>query len=295
MQIKIFTLVSIILFFCSSAWGQEVLNPCEESRIAEIMGDTFHYPTANILGGLEAFYALLTYPESAIMDSLEGTVRVVGIVEADSSLSCFSIVSSAGSILDKIVIDALHQSRFIPATSVTDEDVLLPSILSFPITFQLQSEQDESKERNNHMWVNLGYGFVGGNNIYGVGFIANAQYFSKIGLIGFRYFKADNTAIHTGFSNYMDDISEIGITYGYSRNFGILNLSASAGVGALWGEERGPGVDNNFAVVTIPVQGSFILQPAPIIGLGVMLSTSVNSHSTITGAHFVLQLGRLRL
>lgn len=143
-------------------------------------------------------------------------------------------------------------------------------------------------------WINLGYGVAGGNDLLGLGLIANAQFDSKIGLFGLRFFKAGDTAFHTGFSNYIDEISEIGFTYGYSHNFGILNLSTSAGIGALWGEERGPGAKNNFSVVSLPVQGSIALQPVPIIGLGVMLYSSINSKSTISGALFVLQLGRLR-
>lgn len=143
-------------------------------------------------------------------------------------------------------------------------------------------------------WINLGYGVAGGSDLTGVGLISNAQYDSKIGLIGLRYFMAGDTALRTGFSNYIDDLSELSITYGYSHNFGVLNLSGSAGVGTLRGEERGPGSFNSFSVVTFPIQGSVTLQPVPIIGLGVLLSASVNSRSTIAGAHFVFQLGRVR-
>jgi len=143
-------------------------------------------------------------------------------------------------------------------------------------------------------WINLGFGPVGGNELLGLGLITNAQYNSKYGLFGLRFFQAGSTGMHTGFANYIDDISELSLTYGYSHNFGILNLSASAGIGALWGEERGPGEGDDFSVVSFPIQGSITIQPIPLIGLGGMLSTTVNSHTTISGAHFVLQLGRLR-
>lgn len=156
------------------------------------------------------------------------------------------------------------------------------------------AKNDDQEKKPTLAWINLGLGAVGGNDLSGLGLITNAHYNSKYGLFGLRYFKAGDTAMHIGFGNYIDEISELSLTYGYSHNFSILNLSASAGIGALWGEERGPGAGDDFSVVSFPIQGSITIQPVPIIGLGVMLSTTVNSHSTISGAHFVLQLGRLR-
>ena len=172
--------------------------------------------------------------------------------------------------------------------------------LLFIIVFFVTSTQNVFAQNNDAVnkptlaWINLGYGPVGGKDLSGLGLITNAHYNSKYGLFGLRYFKAGDTAMHIGFGNYIDEISELSLTYGYSHNFRILNLSASAGIGALWGEERGPGAGDDFSVVSFPIQGSITIQPIPLIGLGVMLSTTVNSHSTISGAHFVLQLGRLR-
>lgn len=172
--------------------------------------------------------------------------------------------------------------------------LILISVICVAPNQKVLAQVNDQVNKPTLAWINLGFGPNGGNDISGVGLISNAQYNSKYGLIGMRYFKAGDTAMHTGFANYIDDITELSLTYGYSHNFSILNLSASAGVGALWGEERGPEAGDNFSVVSFPIQGIITIQPVPFIGLGVMLSTTVNSHSTISGAHFVLQLGRLR-
>lgn len=172
--------------------------------------------------------------------------------------------------------------------------ILLISVFCVLSTQEVFAQNNDQVNKPTLAWINLGYGVAGGSDLSGLGLITNAQYNSKFGLIGVRFFKAGDTAMRTGFANYVDDITELSLTYGYSHNFGVLNLSASAGIGALWGEERGPGAGDDFSVVSFPIQGSITMQPVPIIGLGVMLSTSVNSHSTISGAHFVLQLGRLR-
>ena len=174
-------------------------------------------------------------------------------------------------------------------------------LLLLPITFFCLIPTQKTFAQDNYpvneptlAWVNLGMGPAGGSKLFGVGLITNGQYASKAGLFGVRYFKASDTLYRTEHSNRIDDISELSITYGYSHNLGILNLSASAGLGALWGKERGAGADNNFSVLSFPVQGNITIQPVPFIGLGVMVSTTINSYSTVSGAHFVLQFGRLR-
>lgn len=170
-------------------------------------------------------------------------------------------------------------------------------LISFFCLFSTQEAFGQDYDQVNKptlAWINLGYGVSVSEDLSGLGLITHVQYDSEIGLVGLRYFIASDISVHTSFSDYIHEVSEMSITYGYSHNFGILNLSASAGMGALWGEERVSGADNNFSAISFPVLGSIILQPAPFIGLGGMLSASLHSQSTIAGAHFIIQLGRFR-
>lgn len=141
--------------------------------------------------------------------------------------------------------------------------------------------------------LNAGYGIFGGNDMSGMGFLANAHYDSQIGLIGARFIHASDTNVHAGFSSYINEISELSLLYGFSYNFGLINLSASTGIGTTWGEEVIEGSRENFSTFAVPLQGSVIFQPLPVAGFGVLISKNVNSVSRVTGVLFVLQVGRL--
>jgi hypothetical protein len=163
-------------------------------------------------------------------------------------------------------------------------------LMIFPLQLYAQAEDIRPAAS---FGINAGYGIFGGKDMSGLGFLANAHYDSPIGLIGARFIHASDTNVHAGFASYISEISELSLLYGYSYNFGLINLAASTGIGTTWGEEIQNGSRENFSTFAIPLQGSVIFQPLPIAGFGVQVSKNINSVSRVTGVLFVLQIGRL--
>lgn len=67
-----------------------------------------------IIGGTEAIYRHLTYPEMARKAGLEGLVVVQVIVEVDGTPTDPQVVRSPGPILDEAALNAVMQLRFKP-------------------------------------------------------------------------------------------------------------------------------------------------------------------------------------
>ena len=170
--------------------------------------------------------------------------------------------------------------------------IWLAPVLLVMFSHQSYAQQIEP-QRTALIGLNAGYGIVGGKDMSGMGFLVNAHYDSQFGLIGARFTHANDTNVHAGFSSYINKISELSVIYGFSYNFGLINLSASTGIGATWGEEVNTGSRENFSTLALPLQGSVIFQPLSIAGFGVLVSKNVNSVSRVTGVLFVLQVGRL--
>jgi hypothetical protein len=53
------------------------------------------------------------------------------------------------------------------------------------------------------------------------------------------------------------------------------------------------GGDERFTVLAIPLEAQVIIRPLRVIGVGAMLSSTINSKKTITSAMLVLQIGKL--
>ena len=67
-----------------------------------------------IIGGTQAIYEFLTYPEMARKAGLEGLVVVQVIVEVDGRPTEPQVVRSPGPVLDQAAVDAVMQLRFKP-------------------------------------------------------------------------------------------------------------------------------------------------------------------------------------
>ncbi len=67
-----------------------------------------------IIGGSEAVYKVLEYPEIARQAGMEGLVIVQVIVEPDGRPSHPTILKSAGEVLDQAAIEAVMKLRFKP-------------------------------------------------------------------------------------------------------------------------------------------------------------------------------------
>lgn len=168
----------------------------------------------------------------------------------------------------------------------------LVMLIAAPAQLFAQSDSPESPVK---AWVNLGYGFASSDNMSGISKMTKAQYNAGFGLIGLRYSRVHDNVSRCGLApSFIDDTSEIGLTYGYDVTRGMFSFSSSVGVGSMWGKERSSSNTEEFNTISFPVQANITFRPVSVVGLGVMISKSFNSKSPVTGAMLVLQLGRFR-
>ena len=156
--------------------------------------------------------------------------------------------------------------------------------------------QDTSTvERPTRVYARLGAGAVGGDDFFGLGGTVGVQYSTRFGLIGARCLGASRSTVDpaTPGGSRLAEISEISASYGLSTELSVVCLSASAGLGTVWGRLQKVGGDERFTVLAIPLEAQVIIRPLRVIGVGIMLSSSINSKKTITCVMLVLQIGRL--
>jgi hypothetical protein len=168
-------------------------------------------------------------------------------------------------------------------------------ILNLP-SITLSAAQDTSSvERPTKVWARLGAGVVGGNDFVGLGGTVGVQYSTPLGLIGARYLEASRSTVDpaTLGGSRLAEISEISASFGLSTELSVVYLSASAGLGTVWGRMQKVGGDERFTVLAIPLEAQVIIRPLRVIGVGAMLSSTINSKKTITSAMLVLQIGKL--
>ncbi len=88
-----------------------------------------------IIGGQEAIYKNLEYPEMARKAGMEGLVVVGFVVEPDGSVSNVHIIKSAGKILDDAAIKAVKKLHFKPGKQ-RGKPVRVR--MALPVRFKLQ-------------------------------------------------------------------------------------------------------------------------------------------------------------
>ncbi len=157
------------------------------------------------------------------------------------------------------------------------------------------AQEENQQKRPVLYWANFGIGTASGNSLSARVFTANVNVNTNYGVLGLRYFVADDAGVH-GFWDVTNGLKELSIMYGYSFQYGMFNMTGSAGLGYQSGEKRGPSFDGLYAydVFTFPAQVTVSFQPVPFIGLGINFYGSYNSEQNYQGTAVFIQLGRLR-
>ena len=62
----------------------------------------------------------------------------------------------------------------------------------------------------------------------------------------------------------------------------------------MWGTQETPAGDENFTRIGLPLEGEVTFQPLPVLGLGALLSATLNPRNTVVNPMIVLQIGKLR-
>ncbi|CAN5135019.1 hypothetical protein BH23BAC3_BH23BAC3_35880 [soil metagenome] len=160
----------------------------------------------------------------------------------------------------------------------------------------LTAQDSNNGQTGTKAWLKLGLGHSGGENFGGITGTVSAHYFSRYGIIGMRYLISERTGVEPGFLdvNRITRLNEVSVNWGYSADVSILIISASAGLGGFWGQEQTAGNQSQYAVISVPLETQILIRPFRFFGMGVVLSTSLNTKNTITSGLLVLQIGSLK-
>lgn len=170
---------------------------------------------------------------------------------------------------------------------------ILASMLLLLLIVHPLTAQDSSGERTGtQAWLKMGIGHSGTKNFVGIIGMVSAHYVSRYGIIGLRYIASDRTGADPGipYGNRVMGINELSMSWGYSSNISFLSLSASAGLGSfLWRETQ-----KRDRMLSVPLEAQILIKPVRFVGIGAMLSTSLNKESTLTSGMVILQIGNFK-
>ncbi len=88
------------------------------------------------VGGLMAIMQLVSYPQSAIKDGIEGKVLLTVIVDVTGKVKSVEVLEAVRSDLDKAAVKAMKQSKWIPAQKDGRPE---EATVIVPIQFKLES------------------------------------------------------------------------------------------------------------------------------------------------------------
>jgi hypothetical protein len=146
------------------------------------------------------------------------------------------------------------------------------------------------------LWLRLGLGGAGNRDYHGFGGTLGAQYNSSVGLLGIRYVGSGSATMEPmtiGVSR-LAEVSEVSATYGIFARLLVFDLSASTGLGVVWGRIGKVGGDEDYATLALPVEGEVAVRLLPVLALGGMVSSAINSRKPVTNAMIVIHLGKLQ-
>jgi protein TonB len=129
------SLLSVVVFFIASALSWGAMAQQEDNQIY----DGVDTPAMYSLGKeklVETIINTTIYPQEAISSGIEGTVRVLFVVEKNGTMSNFEILDSLSPVLDAAAINII---KALPAnwTPATIEGQAVRYRMYIPIDFKL--------------------------------------------------------------------------------------------------------------------------------------------------------------
>lgn len=126
---------SLILFSILVAWLAWGVHPAAAQNEAGASTSTEIEVPPRLVGGAPALYGALTYPDSARVAWIEGTVRVEFTVGVDGEAKEIEIVESVHKLLDTEVCRVIQEMDFVPAQQ---DGAPVQAQMTLPIRFELQ-------------------------------------------------------------------------------------------------------------------------------------------------------------
>lgn len=124
---RFFVVVIIVLLFTQLAMPSPIFPEDEYNVAAEKL------PV--LVGGLEGVVKKLSYPESALKNSIQGTVYLLVYIGTEGSIDDIKVVKSLGYGCDEEAIKVVRHSKFIPGEQ---GGIKIKTKMAVPIKFKLR-------------------------------------------------------------------------------------------------------------------------------------------------------------
>ena len=124
-------ILPIILFFSASAMAQDGQN-YDYNKNIKVKADSDPFFPAGEMAMYEYVFNKLEYSRDAVDRKVKGESLINFDVNADSTLSNFSVVTEVGYGIDQSIISILKELKFAPGT-INGKAVAKNLLMSFPI------------------------------------------------------------------------------------------------------------------------------------------------------------------
>lgn len=167
-------------------------------------------------------------------------------------------------------------------------------ILLCTITAPARAQDFAYGSDQTRFWFNSGAGRSAGDGYSGFSTVFSGHYATGSGNLGVRLFLSEETGSQEDFlsrNNSLNRARELALMWGYDTNRSTINLSAAAGVGGIWGERNVRGGTVDFSGISVPVEAQVMFKPVSFLGVGAILSVSVNGELTLMTGLLGIQVG----
>ncbi len=165
-------------------------------------------------------------------------------------------------------------------------------LVLYSSSLSAQVGRSDTTPQDAKVWLRFGAGISAVKNYSGISGLVSAHYSTNYGIAGIRYLISDAYGygpLGSRNRNSVKGFHEIAALWGYTGSISFLEASAGLGAGALWGTEKTGGNNKEFLTLSLPLEAQLLLKPLPFVGIGVALSASINSKSTLSNGLIFLQ------
>jgi hypothetical protein len=147
----------------------------------------------------------------------------------------------------------------------------------------------------NQFWANVGYGYIGGKDTFGMGYSVSCSYYSTHGLFFLNYaeFKESGSKpTDTSYNLYR--LKEISLAYGIIFKNNYAYLSGASGLTYFWREDHKDSLTKEEQSIGIPLNVQVFFTPVPVFGIGIIFDYTLNPVKNYMSTVICLQIGLLR-
>ena len=122
--------ILLVLFACGVVFSQETK---QYDKVDEL---------PKIKGGMKTLLNNILYPETARKAGVEGKVIVEATVDKEGNVIATTVLQSIGSGLDESAVNAIKNTKFIPAKK---DNKPVPAKVTIPVQYKLDGKKNKEK------------------------------------------------------------------------------------------------------------------------------------------------------